>query len=118
MSKLTVRTLGERLLSQRSGRGVREVAREIGISPATLSRIERGNLPDLESFGKICKWLAVDPAEVLGVPLPDAARRSAESQRLQASAHFRADRTTSPELATALADMILATQDLLRDTSR
>lgn len=37
--------------------GMRECAKEIGISPATLSRIERGNMPDLITYAKVCKWL-------------------------------------------------------------
>lgn len=37
--------------------GMRECAKEIGISPATLSRIERGKMPDLMTYAKVCKWL-------------------------------------------------------------
>ena len=50
MQKLTLETLGLKVLEKREDRGVREVAKEIGISPATLSRVERGNLPDLETL--------------------------------------------------------------------
>ena len=34
--------------------------KEIGISKATLSRIENGNMPDLLTFFKIVKWLKTD----------------------------------------------------------
>ena len=37
--------------------GVREFAKEIGISPATLSRIENGNVPDIETFFNLCFWM-------------------------------------------------------------
>lgn len=37
-----------------------DVCGEIGISKATLSRIERGSLPDIETFIKICNWLQVE----------------------------------------------------------
>lgn len=37
--------------------GMRECALVIGISSATLSRIERGNMPDTLTFAKVCKWL-------------------------------------------------------------
>jgi transcriptional regulator with XRE-family HTH domain len=37
--------------------GVRDLAPEIGTSAATLSRIERGYLPDVETFMKIQHWL-------------------------------------------------------------
>ena len=55
------------LVAQKRGKvGIRATAREIGVSPATLSRVENGKLPDLENFAKICQWLEVDPASVLG----------------------------------------------------
>ena len=101
MPKLNIQALGRKLLEARGERGVREVAREIGISPATLSRVERGYLPDLETFGSVCKWLKFDPGEVLGVsprprPIPKVA------------VHFKKDSTLSPATAQALAQMVLA----------
>jgi DNA-binding Xre family transcriptional regulator len=38
-----------------------EAAKQIGISKATLSRIENLKTPDIETFGKICKWLETEP---------------------------------------------------------
>lgn len=38
---------------------LRCVADEIGVSAATISRIERGKTPDLETYAKICTWLGV-----------------------------------------------------------
>lgn len=106
MKPLTIHSLGRLALERRGGRGIREVAGEIGVSPATLSRVERGKLPDLDTFGKICKWLRIDPASVLGI----AATRS-ESPGL--SVHFRKDQAISPDTAKALAQMILAAQRAL-----
>ena len=40
--------------------GLREFAKQIGISTSTLSRIERGNKPDLDTVILICKWLKMD----------------------------------------------------------
>lgn len=40
--------------------GLREAAAEIGISFATLSRIENSKIPDLLTYAKVCKWLNVD----------------------------------------------------------
>lgn len=88
------------------------MADEIGISPATLSRVERGRLPDLETFSKICQWLKIDPGEVLGVKKTAQAKTS----EVLHSAHFRADKVLSPEAAQALAEMILATQRMMART--
>ena len=59
------RRIGKLLREKRGKRGIREVAREIGIAPASLSRIEHGTLPDLASFQKICRWLDADANELL-----------------------------------------------------
>jgi transcriptional regulator with XRE-family HTH domain len=37
-----------------------DCAKSIGISKATLSRIENGNMPDLLNFFKVVKWLGND----------------------------------------------------------
>jgi len=42
--------------SKRDG-GVRAVSKEIGVSPATLSRIENGKTPDIETLAMVCQWL-------------------------------------------------------------
>lgn len=106
MTKLTLQTLGRKLLEKRGDRGIREVAAEIGVSPATLSRVERGHLPDLETFRKICGWLGVDPGEVLGV-------KAAATATPKAAVHFKKDRSLEPKTAQALAQMILAAQRAL-----
>lgn len=103
MPKLTLESLGRKLAERRGSRGIREVAKEIGLSPATLSRVENGHLPDLLSFEKICRWLGIDPADVLGI---DVARKGAPA----ASVHFRVNRALNEETAKALANMILAAQ--------
>lgn len=38
---------------------LRSSANNIGISPATLSRIKNGANPDLYNYFHICKWLGV-----------------------------------------------------------
>jgi transcriptional regulator with XRE-family HTH domain len=107
MPRLTPEALGLKLSEQRGDRGVREVAKEIGTSPATLSRVERGHLPDLETFAKICRWLNVDPGEVLGTK-PESARPIASAQT-----HFRKDQAVNPKTATALADLIVKAHEAL-----
>lgn len=103
---MTLQTLGRKLLEKRGERGVRKVAAEIGVSAATLSRVERGYLPDLETFRKVCRWLGVDPGEVLRIKPPTASTPVA-------AVHFRKDQLLSAKTAQALADMILAAQRAL-----
>lgn len=101
MAKISLRTLGRQLEEKRGATGVRAAAKEIGVSPATLSRVERGYLPDLDTFAKICRWLAIDPGEVLGIT-------PATSTPPRVAVHFKKDAVLAPKTAQALAQMVLA----------
>ena len=84
--------------------GIRAAAADADISPATLSRVENGHLPDLATFAKICRWLEVDPATFLGV---EPVSPSADKKVI---AHFRKKRTVKPDTAQSLGALILAAQ--------
>jgi transcriptional regulator with XRE-family HTH domain len=56
---------------------VRRAAREIGISHATLLHLLRGRTLEMTSIEKVCRWLGVPVAAVLG-PLPEPAPGSSE----------------------------------------
>jgi transcriptional regulator with XRE-family HTH domain len=101
MAKITLQTLGRKIIDKRGEKGIRETAKTVGISHGTLSRLERGHLPDLETFAKVCKWLRIDPAEVLGV-IPQS--RNSPT----AAVHCRKDQVLAPATAQALAHLILA----------
>jgi transcriptional regulator with XRE-family HTH domain len=95
---------------KRGAAKLRETAQEIGISPATLLRVESGRIPDVSTFGKICKWLEVDPGSFLGFESSTSspkAETAKEPQPLFVSAHLKADQTPKPETVSALAKMIL-----------
>jgi transcriptional regulator with XRE-family HTH domain len=58
-SPLNSELLSSMIKSKRQSKGLRETAKEIDIGLATLSRVEQGNLPDVETFIKLCNWLGV-----------------------------------------------------------
>ena len=103
MASSSIKSLGELVTKKRGKFGVRATAAKIGVSPATLSRVENGHLPDLENFGKICRWLGVDPSTILGLD-------AKANERPMAHVHFRKKGTMKLESAKALAEMILAAQ--------
>jgi transcriptional regulator with XRE-family HTH domain len=107
--KPSLETLGRLILEKRGTTGVRAAAKEIGISYATLSRVENGHLPDLQNFRLICQWLGIDPNQILGF----AATKGSDADAIRASVHFRKEKTTSPQTATALGKMILHVQRAL-----
>ena len=107
MADITLETLGESLREKRGPRGIRLVADEIGISTATLSRIENGHLPDLETFRRVCGWLGADPSTVLGFQNPAGATTSISQ------VHFKKKKTQSKDTLQALAQMIVVAQHAL-----
>ncbi len=106
MANLTLASLGSTVRKHRDNKTLRESAREIGVGPATLMRVESGRVPDVDTFAKICRWLKVDPGTVLGfVP---AARQSVPNDTATlVSAHLRADQVPNLQTAQALARMIM-----------
>lgn len=129
-----LRDLGKRLAARRKrlGASLRDVSAEAGVSVNTLSRVERGHLPDLANFRRIQTWLGeanpmtrevVSIPEVIGAHLrtdpllpEDAAERiagivkdlyQALSKAPPATpVHLRAARTFTPEAAQELGDIL------------
>lgn len=99
MSKIDTQKLSEMIKSKRGSTGLREAAKEIGdVSPSTLSRVEQGNLPDIDTYMKICNWL-----EVSTDFFTDSAEDTTERKIV---AHLRADKALPTETAEALIKMI------------
>ena len=111
MAKLSLTSIGPLVREKRGVRGIREVAAEIGISYATLSRIENGKVPDLETFSKICKWLELDPSEILGCGNKSKPVQSKEGATVLT--HFRADKDLNSETLQALTEIILRARKMI-----
>jgi len=109
MEFVRMERLAKRIHERRAGRGIRAVAADVGVSSATLSRVENGGIPDLETFAKICNWLGEDPAVYLGVA--QTPKVAAPTARV----HFKKGVTIKEDSAKALATMILAVQQSLRE---
>lgn len=112
MPKVTLENLGAIVREKRGGIGLRAAAADIGTSAPTLSRIESGKMPDLQTFIKLCRWLEIDPASIMGV----SPRRRAADKTFAATAHLRANREIAPETAKALANAIIHAQRMLGET--
>jgi transcriptional regulator with XRE-family HTH domain len=67
-----------------------------------LSRLEQGNMPDLETFARLCAWLRVSANEF--VKAEKAGRKTPTPELLEA--HLRADRVLPPKAIDGLAEMI------------
>lgn len=121
-TEINIRELGALLRAKRGAKGLRAVAQEITnkygpVSSSTLSRVEQGNVPDLDTFVRLCKWLEV-PTERLMYgykesKLPHRQQDTAEVIK----AHLRADRTLDPNTADALMKMIQLVYDAAKKGS-
>ncbi len=54
-----------RIERRRAELTIRQAAAAIGLSPATLSRVERGGLPTLPHYVLVCRWLGIAPGDLL-----------------------------------------------------
>ena len=99
--QINTEKLADMVRSKRASKGLRETAKEIGdISAPTLSRIEQGKIPDLDTYIKICDWLNVSTDYFTETKSED------ESTQNTIIAHLRADKNLSPDTAEALIKMI------------
>lgn len=91
------------LKSKRAGKGLRAIAEEIGnVSAATLSRIEQGKIPDVDTFISICNWLKVSTDTFI---LGDTANKIT-SNKEHVVAHLRAEKELSQDTVNMLIRMI------------
>jgi transcriptional regulator with XRE-family HTH domain len=98
-SKLDSEMLASTIKSKRGNLGLRDAAMQIGISAPTLSRIEQGNLPDIDTYVKICEWL--------NVPTDFFTRAKSDfSTQETVIASLRAEKTLSPETVESLVNFI------------
>jgi transcriptional regulator with XRE-family HTH domain len=112
---LDVEALHAALDAQRQALGLswREVARQTGISPSTLSRMAQGRRPDVDSFAACVQWLGI-PAERFFRPAEE--KREADPVAV-VSAYLRAGKELSPASANALEDIIRAAYVHLKEKS-
>jgi transcriptional regulator with XRE-family HTH domain len=94
--------LGAMLKARRRTRRLtlRDLAAEIDVSLNTLSRVERGHLPDLKNFQRIVDWLEV-PAELFLEPAGDDLSTPEVIAR-----HLRSDLRLTDESASKIAGLV------------
>jgi transcriptional regulator with XRE-family HTH domain len=94
--------LADMLKSKRGNKGLRAIATEIGtVSAPTLSRIEQGKVPDVDTFVSICKWLKVS-TDFFIVGQSD----NEPSNQERVIAHLRADKELHKDTVDMLVKMI------------
>ena len=94
--------LGEALKAERRRRrlSLRDLADEVGVSFNTLSRVERGYLPDLTNYNRIITWLSAP-----GLVLVDTDSVDTSTPELLAK-HLYTDPRLKPEHASQMMALI------------
>jgi transcriptional regulator with XRE-family HTH domain len=96
--------LASMIKSKRKDQGLRATAENIGgVSAATISRIEQGKLPDVETFIKICKWLEV-PTDTFIIGEKTTISKMGNKDLI--AAQLRADRELDKDVVEAIVRMI------------
>jgi transcriptional regulator with XRE-family HTH domain len=107
MPELDATDLGAVLRARRREKhlSLRDLHELTGVSVNTLSRVERGHVPDLKNFRRIVDWLD-EPAERFLEP------RATSSTPAVIARHLRADHRLSDEAAMQLATVV---EDMYRE---
>jgi transcriptional regulator with XRE-family HTH domain len=102
MATIDIEKLSQMVKNRRGTKNLREVAAEIGnVSISTLSRIEQGKVPDLETFLRICEWLGVLSTDFTFEPSLTEA-----DHKTKVLYHLRADRNLDAGIVESIAKMI------------
>ncbi len=111
--------LGARIRHRRLGlrQTVRQAAREAQVSPATFSRVERGDhLPGRENLLRLADWAGIKLKDLQVSSGQDSPRAGnpARSVPEKVALHLRADRDLRPADAEMLADLFRTAYETLR----
>lgn len=108
--QLDIEQLATLTRSKRGSKGLRIAAQEIGsVSTSTLSRVENGKMPDMETFLALCSWLEVPPATLIKDNTDASDSGSTDIEASEALAiQLRADKNLDPATANALAELVKA----------
>lgn len=104
-SYLDIERLANLVRNKRGSRGLRLIAEEIGnVSPSTISRVENGKIPDMDTFFALCDWLEIPPAELIKNTEDENIVDTPKAITIQ----LRADKKLDPAIANALASLVKA----------
>lgn len=66
VKRFDARAFGLTVRGARTSLSLRVAAKQIGISPATMLRVESGRACDIETFLRLCSWMGVNPGNYGG----------------------------------------------------
>ena len=115
-AKLDVEALVAALDAQRQAKNIswRQLATKAGVSQSTLTRMQQGKRPDVDTFASLVKWLGI-PAERF-LTSDTRTKRTAEAHPLAiASTYLHGKKEMSPETVHALEELVKAAYKLVKE---
>lgn len=119
-TKININALQGALDAARDSRGMswRQLAKEIGVSPSLLSRLNNGYRPDADGFATLVSWLGL-PAETFFVDEDKdddgtADRQNQPDLMAQMAPLLRAQKELNADDVAALEDVMSATLRLVK----
>lgn len=108
-SELDVEALVAALAAQRRGRNLswRKVAKEASVSPSTLTRMQQGKRPDVDTLSALLKWLGM-PTETFVRTSTSTRKRSTPHPLAITSTLLRGKKQMSPQAIEALEELLSA----------
>ena len=100
-----------RLLRDRratKGLGLRAAAEEAGVSFNTFARVEKGHVPDIETFSRMARWAGRSPADFLQLESV-----TSDSTPDVIEAHLRGDPALSSNAAEVIGGLVRELYDRL-----
>ena len=89
----------------RHNRSLRAAADEAGVPFNTLSRAEKGHLPDLANFARLVTWMGQDPADYLRAPSTVRSVSTVDQVREVLHADPALDRAAAEQIAGLVAQL-------------
>lgn len=84
---------------------LRTAAEAAGVSPATLSRVQRGHAPDTDALTALARWLQMPVEKLLRNPPEVGQPKEGMSTVEKVQVHLRADQRLSAETAARLGEI-------------
>ncbi len=109
---LDVGRLYSALDSKRKSSGIswRQLAKEAGVSPSTITRMKDNKRPDVDGFAALVQWLGM-PADAF---LPSSPKKVQADPAAEIMTYLRAKRELEPASVDAIQDLIQAACKLLK----
>ena len=91
----------------------RQLAKEAGVSPSTLTRMQQGKSPDVNTFSALTRWLHI-PAERFYADQPEHPARH-EDPMAVISSLLRGKKKMNPKAVAALQELVSAAFKLSKE---